>query len=252
VARLFVERAAAANDWAFLDRLPRLVRDDEDGREILYAAVDALAAPAHRGRLHQLLRRHGDLVRKSHRGWAKATDALVAVRDYPAAATWAADWEERKPDEPWMLRPLAAAFRQLGRTDDAYRVTVYALELPGEDPTTDDFRVWLAFEAALEGRPDRATGLLADVDEEELDDVPHILHTLTRSLIRVQRGGRREYPAARAEGLEAVRQLAPRSDDPDLTLSFRRWARRLAQDAGGLGPWVWAVFQARRLPKVSE
>lgn len=250
VARLFVERATVRDDWSFLDRLPALVRaDEEGGREILYATVDALAGPAHRGRLHHLLRRHGDAVRETHRGWSKAAAALVSARDYEAAVTWAADWETRRPDEPWMLHPLTVALRQLGRPDEAYRVASYTLDLPGEDPTTDDFRVWVGFEAALEGRTDQAEGLLGQVDAEELDDIPQVLHALARALVRVQRGGRQEFAAARDQGSDAVRQFAPKGGDPDLDLSYRRWARRLAQDAGGLGAWFWSTFQGRRLPK---
>src|SRR5262249_49049952 len=57
VARLFVERAAARGDWSFVERLPSLLKRGEVGREMLHAAVDALAMPAHRSRLHDVLRR---------------------------------------------------------------------------------------------------------------------------------------------------------------------------------------------------
>jgi cellulose synthase operon protein C len=247
LARLFVDRAAARGDWSFLDRVPTLIKQDA-GREVLYAAVDALGAPVHRGRLHDLLDRFGDEIRETDRGWAKAAASLVGVRDYTAAATWAADWQAREPDEPWMLHSVGMAFRQLGRTDEARRVSVYALGLPGEDPTTPDFRVWLAFEEALDGRPERASGLLADIDDDDLDDVPRILHALTTGLIAVQRSGRPAFVASRDRGLEAIRQYAPKGPDPDLAQSFQRWARRLARDAGGLAAWFWSRFKARTLP----
>ena len=147
-----------------------------------------------------------------------------------------------------MLHPVATAFRQIGSTIEAARVAVYALDLPGEDPTSIDFRVWLAFEEAIEGRPDKAEGLLIDVDDEELDDVPRILHSLTRGLIDVQRKGRPAFVEARDRGREAVRQFAPKDGDADLALSYQRWAKRLSQDAGGIGAWVWATFSGKRLP----
>jgi Flp pilus assembly protein TadD len=207
-----------------------------------------MGAPAHRARLHQLLTRFGDEVRETHRGWAKAAGALVGAGDHAAAATWAADWQARKPDEPWMLHPVAVALRQLGRVEEARQVTVYAIDLPAEDPTTTDFRVWLAFEAALEGRPDRAERLLADTDEDDLDDVPRVLHALTVALVSVQRKGRQAFVGARDRGQAAVRQYAPKAGDADLALSYRRWAKRLARDAGGFGAWVWAVFKGGTLP----
>ena len=248
VARLYVDRGAARGDWDFLDRLPELIERGEGGREVLYAAVDALGSPIHRGRLHDLLDRFGDEVRETHRGWAKAAASLVGVKDFVAAVTWAADWEARRPDEPWMIHPVAVALRQVGRIDEARRVAVYALDLPAEDPTTTDFRVWLAFEEAIEGRPDRSEKLLADVDEDDLDDVPLILHALIVSLMSVQRKGREAFAGARNRGQEAVRDYGPKEADADLTLSYQRWAKRLARDAGGVTAWFWATFKGRNLP----
>jgi cellulose synthase operon protein C len=248
VARLYVDRAVARGDWSFLDRLSEWTELGEAGREILYASVDALASPVHRTRLHRVIQGYGDEIRKTHRGWAKVAGALVGVRDFPAAAVWTADWDARKPDEPWMLHPVATAFRQIGNTAEATRVAAYALDLPSEDPTSIDFRVWMAFEEAIEGRPDKAEGLLIDVDDEELDDVPRILYSLTRGLIDVQRKGRPAFVEARDRGREAVRQFAPKDGDADLALSYQRWAKRLSQDAGGIGAWVWAAFNGKRLP----
>jgi tetratricopeptide (TPR) repeat protein len=249
VARLFVERAGARNDWSFLERLPQLLKRGEGGREVLYATIDALAGPAHRGRLHDLLGQYGDEIRQSHRGWAKAIGSLVSVRDYETAVTWAGDWKERKPDEPWMLHPLSIALRQLGRFQEAYQVAVYVLGLEAEDTTTDDFRVWLAFEETLDGRADRAERTLGSVDEEELDDVPRILYKLAKSLIGVQRAGRSGFEVARSAGMQAVRELAPKDNDPDLFLSYQRWARRLAQAVGGVGPWLWSLLYGKKLPR---
>src|SRR5262249_4536449 len=72
VARLFVERAAARGDWSFVERLPSLLKRGEVGREMLYAAVDALALPAHRSRLHDVLRRLRRGVRAAPPLWAEA------------------------------------------------------------------------------------------------------------------------------------------------------------------------------------
>lgn len=248
VARLYVDRGAARGDWTFLERLPSLVKREDAGREVLYAAVDALGSPGHRGRLHELLARFGDEIRETHRGWAKAAGALVGAGDYEAAASWAADWQDRKSDEAWMLHPVAVAFRHLGRIDEARRVTTYALGLPAEDPTTTDFRVWMAFEEALDGRPDQAERLLADIDEDDLDNVPRVLRALTMALVAVQRKGRLAFMDARERAQNAVRQYAPRTGDADLALSYRRWTKRLGQYAGGLAAWLWATFKGKALP----
>ena len=245
VARLYVERAAGRGDWGFLDHLTSL----KAGPEVLHSVVDALAAPAHRVRLHAFIRTHGDRLRETHRGWAKVAVALGGVRDFDAVVSWAADWEKRKPDEPWMLHPVAVALRQLARPDEAHRVCVYASELPTEDTTSADFRGWMAFEEALAGRTDRAAHLVDGVDSEDLDDVPHILWEFTRALIDVQRRGRAAFDSARSKGLQAIQSLAPKTTDADLLHSYRRWAARLVHDGGGWFARFWALFGTRRLPR---
>ena len=66
-------------------------------------------------RLHDCIARHDKVLRKTNRGWAKAAQALVDVRDYAVAAAWVADWQQRNIEEPWMLFPAAFAFRMLDR-----------------------------------------------------------------------------------------------------------------------------------------
>jgi hypothetical protein len=248
VARLYVDRGAGRGDWSFLDRLPALLKRGEGGREVLYAAADALGSPGHRGRLHELLARFGDELGGTIRGWAKAAGALVGAGDYEAAAAWAADWEARTPGEPWMVHSVTVAFRHLGRVDEARRVAAYAIGLPAEDPTTTDFRVWMAFEEALDGRADQAERHLTDVDEEDLDDVPRVLHALTLALLSVQRKGRSLFAEARERGGSAVHQYAPKTGDADLELSYRRWTKRLAHEAGGIAAWLWARFRGSAVP----
>jgi hypothetical protein len=90
---------------------------------------------------------------------------------------------------------------------------------------------------------------LDGVDEEDLDDVPRVLYAFTRSMIAVQRTGGTAFAGARERGRQAVREFAPKERDADVLLSYQRWAKRLARDAGGIGPRVWAAFQGRRLPR---
>jgi hypothetical protein len=94
--------------------------------------------------------------------------------------------------------------------------------------------------------------MLAVVDEDELDDVPRVLHALTVALVQVQRRGRPAFAEARDRGLEAVKEFAPKTDDADLQLSYQRWARRLAKDAGGLAAWIWARLRAGQLPRAGS
>jgi hypothetical protein len=115
--------------------------------------------------------------------------------------------------------------------------------------SADDYRVWLAFDEAIDGRVDRAERLLELVDEEELDDVPRVLYGLATALIQLIHDGRDAFQSARDKGIETIRQFAQKQPDPDLQHSYRRWAHRMASVAGGIGPWLWYQLKGKKLPQ---
>lgn len=249
VGRLWVERCAARNDPDYEQKLPALFERGAIGREALFASVEALARPASARRLHDCISRHEKALRESHRGWAKAAEALVSVRDYQVAAAWVADWPEREVDEPWMLLPAALALRMLDRMDEAVAVSRKALRLPG-DAATPEHLVYVALDDALSGRTAEAASLVGEIDSEDLDDVPRLLFAFAETLLAVQRAG----PGARAAAFheakknveEAIASLAPKEPNADLTRSYRRWTIRISQDAGSLTAWAWGLWKKMR------
>ena len=246
--RLWVERAVARADWAFLDRLPAFVQAGDNGLEALYAAVDALGEPPHRQRLHEVIQKFGDALKATDRGWAKVTAALMTVTDYQTAATWGADWKTRDIDEPWMLHPLVVCHRQLGQYAEAKAICEAALKIADEDATTGDFAAWLAFEEALDGNHDRARSLFPAIDPEELDGLPLILHTLTEGLLLTRTGGKTAFETAKEKAKKAIDAHKAEAPQPDLAVSYQRWTARLAKETGGVGAWLWAKMNGRKLP----
>ena len=246
--RLWVERSVVRADWAFLERLPAFIKTGEDGREALYATVDALGETPHRARLHEVIEKFGDELRSSNRGWAKVTAALMTVVDYQTAVTWGADWRTRQVDEPWMLHPLVVCHRQLGQYAEAKEICEAALKIPDGDATSGDFAAWLAFEEALLGNADKARSLFQAADFDTLDGIPRILYTLAEGLLLVREGGKASYEAAKLRAKEVIAEFREGVSDADLLASHQRWANRLAKEAGGIGPWLWAKLNAKKLP----
>ena len=249
VGRLWVERSAARNDVNFEKKLPLLFERGAIGQEALFAAIEALAKPMSAGRLHECIALHEKALRETDRGWAKAAHALVAVRDYQVAADWAADWEKRRVDEPWMLLPAALAFRMLDRMEEAYAVSRKALLLPG-DTALPDHQVYVALEDALNNRTAEAARLLTQIDPEELDDVPRLFFVLAESLVAVQRADPATRSAAfheaRKKVEEALASYAPKEMNTDLSRCYRRWTARMAQDARGIAGWAWGIWKKLR------
>ncbi|WP_020470373.1 tetratricopeptide repeat protein [Zavarzinella formosa] len=246
--RLWVERSVVRGDWAFLDRLPAFIKTGEDGREALYATVDALGELPHRLRLHEVIQKFGDELRSSNRGWAKVTAALMSVNDYQTAVTWGADWKTRNVDEPWMLHPLVVCHRQLGQYSEARLICEAALKIPDEDATSGDFAAWLSFEEALLGNTEKARALFQAADFDTLDGLPRILYTLAEGLLLVREGGRASFEQAKQRAKEAIDEFKAEAPEADLKASYQRWVVKLAKDAGGIGPWLWAKFSGKKLP----
>jgi predicted Zn-dependent protease len=247
VARLWIERAAAQGDKTLSDRLPELI--ERGGQDALYSAIDAYSTPSSKAHLHDLITRFGTELRSTNRGWAKIMVALATLGDYSTTATWGVDWRERDVDEPWMLHPLAASLRRQNRYPEAEEVSLAALRMEGEDAATPDFRIWIGFEEALNGRIDKAEQLTSSLDEEDFDDSLRLLLAMTKSLIQVQRQGRSVFVEERKKVETLAREIGPKEPNSDLTASYRRWATRMAQDAGGFAAWLWLQFGGRNMPK---
>jgi tetratricopeptide (TPR) repeat protein len=252
VGRLWVERSAARGEAGFERQLDALLERGDIGHEALFAAIDVLGKPATAGRLHETVARYDKVLRETDRGWAKVAQALVDVRAFPVAAAWVADWDRRDVSEPWMLYPAALAFRMLDRLDEAYAVSRKALTLPDEDTSTPDHQVWVALEDALKGRAQEAAAVLTQIDPDDLDDLPRLFFVLADSLVAVQRAAPGQATAAFAEAKkkaeEALASYAPKEPNDDLSRTYRRWAARLAKDAGGFGAWAWGLWKKFRPP----
>ena len=247
VGKLWIEHKAAQNEFDFEAKLPELMERGEIGREAVFAAVEACGRPNQRARLDRLVELYRPTLERDERGWAKVALAYEGVRDLRAGAAWVADWENRSPNEPWMVHPPTLIMRALGRYEEAEAMTRRALALDGDDGSIPDFRVWLAFEEALRGEVDTALAQLRHVEADELGDVVRIQHAMVEALVLVQQTGLKNRKGAFEEARRRVRTAiddhAPKAKNADLGRSYQRFARRLAEDAGGVGPKLWSLGQ---------
>lgn len=246
VGRMWVERCTKRNDWSFLERLPELLEDDEIGEEALMATLDAVSFPAKADKLYEVMKRFDEPLRESDRLWSKVGEALINVGNYPTAEGWMSDWKKRDLDQGSFLHPAVVASRLLGKDAEAYDICDKALSLP-PDSATSDFHVWMAFEDALAGRTEPARDHLDDCDEDELSDVLELLYSFTDALLQIQEAAKGEraglFAKIKEDIKEDIGELAPKTPNPDLARSYKRWVARIARDVGGLSAWFWAVKQ---------
>jgi predicted Zn-dependent protease len=247
LAGLWAERAAAAGSLdAVADRVSELLaRNPDAGRELVLAYAWALAEA---GKPAQgVVQKYSEVLRADDAAWARAGGALAAAGHSALAAAWLADYRDRDGLEPWMLRPLATAYRALDQDDKALEVCRAAVKLGGPEELLAEFRVWLAVDLALSGQAAEAEGQIGRVDTATLGDGPRLVLSLAEAVVMVLRAGPGGKAAAFAEARDHLRTAAgacaPRDVPAGAGRAYRRVVARLAADTGSLAAKVWAVWQ---------
>ncbi|QDU18171.1 hypothetical protein [Urbifossiella limnaea] len=247
LAGLWAERAAAAGSLEEVaDRVAELLaRNPDAGRELVLAYVWALAEAGKP--VQAVVQRYSDVLRPDDSAWARAGAALAAAGHTALAAAWLADYRERDALEPWMLRPLAAAYRALDQDDKALDVCRAAVRLGGPEELLAEFRVWLAVDLALSGQAEDAEGQIARVDLPTLGDGPRLVLTLAEAVLMLLRAGPGGKAAAFAEAKDHLKTAAAACAAKDVPAgagrAYRRTVARLAAEVGTVGARLWATWQ---------
>ena len=247
LAGLWAERAAAAGSLDDVaDRVSELLaRNPDAGRELVLAYVWALAEAGKP--VQAVVQRYSDVLRATDSAWARAGGAAAAAGHMAFAAAWLADHRDRDAVEPWMLRPLAAAYRALDQDDKALDVCRAAVRLGGPDEVLAEFRVWLAVDLALSGQAEDAEGQMARVESAGLDDGPRLVLSLAEAVLMLLRAGPGGKAAAFAEAKDHLRTAAAacaaKDVPPGAGRAYRRAVARVAAEAGTVAAKLWAVWQ---------
>jgi predicted Zn-dependent protease len=247
LAGLWAERAAAAGSLdEVTDRVAELMtRNPAAGRELVLAYAWALAEGGKP--VQGVIQKYSEVLRADDSAWARAGGALAAAGHPALAAAWLADYRDRDGLEPWMLRPLAAAYRALDQDDKALDVCRAAVKLGGAEDPLADFRAWLAVDLALSGQADEAEGQIARIDAAPLGDGPRLVLALAEAVVMVLRAGPGGKAAAFAEAKDHLRTAAaacPARDVPaGAGRAYKRVVSRLAADAGTVAAKLWAMWQ---------
>lgn len=163
--------------------------------------------------------------------------ALIELGRDREAARWLAGWKNRAGARPCMLVNLVVALRNLARDDEAATVSEEALRLEPDDSTACHL-VWLAGDAAIQGRAGAAREKLEKVDSSSLTRLYRLLHSVTQAMAGAEDAvARRDLDGIRAA--ENLLRAAPSGlTIASLPLAFRRVIlgamRRLARARGGL------------------
>ncbi len=247
LAGLWAERAAAAGVLdAVADRVSELLaRNPDAGRELVLAYAWALAEAGKP--VQGVVQRYSEVLRADDSAWARAGGAAAAAGHSSFSVAWLADYRDRDGLEPWMLRPLATAYRALDQDDKALDVCRAAVKLGGPEEVLAEFRVWLSVDLALSGQAEEAEGQIGRVDQATLGDGARLVLSFAEAVVMVLRAGPGGKAAAFAEAKDHLRtaagSCATRDVPPGAGRAYRRVVARIAAEAGTVAAKLWAVWQ---------
>jgi tetratricopeptide (TPR) repeat protein len=172
--------------------------------------VNELADAGQAQQLQSFLSGSCDELRKEARTWAAAGGALAQLGLAKDAVLWLSDWQSRQDVRPYMLVALVGALWELGREDEAAKISTTALFVPVDDSSKAVHALWLALHAVVRGKPEDALPLLARLSPELFhSDFYATLCVLVRTLADLeaspeQGGAKLNYAAARVLLRDAI------------------------------------------------
>ncbi|HSP16126.1 MAG TPA: tetratricopeptide repeat protein [Thermoanaerobaculia bacterium] len=179
--------------------------------------------------------------------WGMCGYVRVVLRQYHSCVSSMSDWANRKETRPAMLLNLALAYRNIDDEASGAKVNEFALQLP-EDQTTDEHRVWVALDAALDGRYENADKRISAIPMDRLNSVHQLIARLVWALVvaaRERKKGGKWRPAASEQLHLVISARRTGQVVPIVAKYYRKAIARLRADfVKGLFDSLWA-FQMR-------
>jgi tetratricopeptide (TPR) repeat protein len=281
LAEFWVERHVKKGKWGLHKRLGALMGRGEAGRRAIRCYLgfmgEAFEAAKHRGdvttplelRFHlwRLLRHHRRWLKTDVEGWGKVGYVLTCIGRPNPVINWMADWRQQSKSESWMLYNLTTMLHRKGRYTESREVVRRAVRLRHSEDLYQSFRVWAAFEAALEGELPAAGQHLETLSADEVKHHLRPLFEMTRLLIarpQEQASGEKAFFARiQAKMKSSFGKRHPSASGRYVRDGYRRFIRAVTQDSRdwrfrlwcrwyyrGLG-WLWAPGMLVIIPLIA-
>jgi hypothetical protein len=228
--------------WQFL-KLPA----GEGQRRAADRVVHALAELNRPLLLRWLLWRRRDVLFNDDAAWGRVGYALTRFGRAQAMVDWFANWPQRAETQPWMHFNHCLMLRQLGRYPEADEVARTILETRGHQPGAEDFRLFLAMEAALAGDAEAASAHLQHVpvrhDNRYDTQMLALAQMLTKFHLLPEEALSERLPGLLEELGKKLGQRFPLGAMRDVRRTFRRVGRAVAAAGGGWQVHAWFLWK---------
>ena len=257
LAEFWVERQTARGKWGLHARLGALKAEGEIGRRAVLVYLDCMGEAFQAARqkrdvtkplflryhFHRLWRKHRYWLETDLEGWGKVGYVLTCIGRPGPVIAWLGDWQQRPNAESWMLYNLVIMLQRKGRVDESRDVIRHAVALRHGGELHEVFRLWAAFEEALQGNTALAEQHLATLPSDAVQEqhrpvqiMAQLLVTLGRDPIRDRKTFRK---AVRTSLRAAFGKLHPYQATRYVRDGYRRLLSAPALEPGGGSLWVW-------------
>jgi tetratricopeptide (TPR) repeat protein len=224
-ASVWARSAAEAGEWGDLRAgLDGLRSRPEVWAEAASEFVQGLATAHLVQDLKAFVAEEGERLRADAGTWGAVGTALESARDAAGTVAWMADWRTRPGVRPWMLSALVVSLRACRKDAEALEAGKAALAM-APDHSYALHRLWVAFEEAVQGRPEAARAAAGEIAPESLNGYYRCLRGMAAALAE----GAWEALKAAKTGMEGIEGEAP------LLLAYRKALRKIARDRRGTG-----------------
>ena len=264
LAECWVQRKIAGGRWNLHGRLNALKAEGEIGRRAVLCYLDQMGEACNLARrkkdvtgslklrfhFWRLLKQHREWLKKDVEGWGKVGYVLTSAGRAGPTIAWLSDWKSRPNAESWMLYNLVLMLHRKGRYEEGREIIRHAVSLRHERELYGTFRLWAAFEEAVEGNDDLALQHLALLPTEDVKEYYQPLFPMTRLLLDLRKGGvsnNTRFKEVRDKVKSIFGTTRPSKRVLYVRDGYGRLLKAAAPTAGGLQLRLWGLWYYRQI-----
>ena len=194
----------------------------------------------------RLLKTHRSWLKGDVEGWGKVGYVLTCIGRPGPVIAWLADWRSRPNAESWMLYNLVIMLQRKKQYEQTREVIRYAVNLRHGDEFHDAFRLWAAFEEALQGNIEEARTHLAALPVRVSRAGLEPVRAMTQILIQLRQPGgdsKQVLQTVKSNLRAAFDKSRPCRSVRYVRDGYGRFISTASRQLNGLALWGWWYYR---------
>jgi cellulose synthase operon protein C len=260
VAGFWVERQVKHGRWGLQKQLRKLAAGGDARRRAVLVYLSNMGEAFQRRRAKKdvtgmlrlryhfwrLLKVDRPWLHRDLEGWGKVGYVLTCIGRPKPVIAWLGDWRTRPNVESWMLYNLVVMLQRNRQYEATRDIVRFGVNLRHGDEFHDVFRLWAAFEEALQGNMDPARAHLAALPARVARADFEPVRAMTQILIQIQQPGgvRQQVLQSVKSGVRtAFGKTRPSSCVRYVRDGYGRFLKTASRQLPGLSLWGWWYYR---------